>query len=161
MRDIIPRKTRRTVRGHFDAIAASRRKQNRLAAAITAMGAVLLAVDPAAAQLSDNTGTLCGTGVDTGYMFIMSMIVLAGIVFGSVQSGFGLINLNSTDEDSHRKGQRGVKSGATSFSVIFIPVLVTVFLEVLGVNLASCFIPDINVLGGALAIAAIPAEFSD
>lgn len=141
----------------FYAIADSRRKQNRLAAIITALGGLLLAVDPVAAQLSDNTGALCGTGVDTGYMFIMSMIVLAGLVFGSIQSGFGLINMNSTEDDTHRKGRQGLKSGATSFCVIFIPVLVTVFLEVLGVNLASCFIPDINVLGGALAAFAVPA----
>ena len=162
MRERLPTKPKRIAREKFDALADSRRKQNRLAAIITAGGAVLLAVDPVAAQsLSDNTGTLCGTGVDTGYMFLMSMIVLAGIVFGSIQSGFGLINMNSTEDDTHRKGRQGLKSGATSFSVIFIPVLITVFLEVMGVNLASCFIPDINVLGGALAIAAIPAEVSD
>lgn len=152
---------KQTVRDRFDDIAASRRKQNRLAAAITATGGLILAAQPAAAQLSDNTGALCGTGVDTGYMFIMSMIVLGGIVFGSIQSGFGMINLNSTDENAHRKGKNGVKSGATSFSVIFIPVLVTVFLEVLGVNLASCFIPDINVLSGMIALAAVPTEVFD
>ncbi|WP_162993868.1 hypothetical protein [Halalkalicoccus subterraneus] len=151
----------RIARDRFSDLTASRRKQNRLAAVITGLGGILLAVDPAAAQLADNTGTLCGTGVDTGYMFIMSMIVLAGIVFGSIQSGFGLINMNSTEDDTHRKGRQGVKSGATSFSVIFIPVLVTVFLEVLGVNLATCFIPDINVLGGAVAIAAVPTESLD
>ncbi|WP_286047409.1 hypothetical protein [Halalkalicoccus sp. NIPERK01] len=89
------------------------------------------------------------------------MIVLGGIVFGSIQTGFGLINMNSTEDDTHRKGRQGVKSGATSFGVIFIPVLVTVFLEVLGVNLASCFIPDINVLGGMIALAAVPAEVFD
>lgn len=160
MTALTPNQIKQTVRDRFDDIAASRRKQNRLAAAITATGGLILAAQPTAAQLNDNTGALCGTGVDTGYMFIMSMIVLGGIVFGSIQSGFGLINLNSTDENAHRKGQNGVKSGATSFGVIFIPVFVTVFLEVLGVNLASCFIPDINVLGGAVA-AAIPSEAFD
>ncbi|KYH23724.1 hypothetical protein HAPAU_42040 [Halalkalicoccus paucihalophilus] len=156
-----PQTIGRIARDRFGELAASRRKQNRLAAGITGLGGILLAVDPAAAQLADNTGTLCGTGVDTGYMFIMSMLVLGGIVFGSIQSGFGLINLNSTDENAHRKGKNGVKSGATSFGVIFIPVLVTVFLEVLGVNLASCFIPDINVLGGMIALAAVPTEVLD
>lgn len=149
--------TRRQARERFDAVAESRRNQKRLSAAITALGTVLLAVEPAAAQLGENTGALCGTGADTAYVFIMSMIVLAGVVFGSIQTAFGLINLNSTDDDTHRKGQTGLKSGATSFGVILVPIFVTVFIEVMGVNLASCFIPDINVLGGAMMAFAIPA----
>lgn len=53
------------------------------------VGGVFLAIEPAAAQLNENTQMLCGTGVDAAYVFVMSMLVLYGVVMAGVQGGFG------------------------------------------------------------------------
>lgn len=112
------------------------------------LGGVFLAAQPTAAQFGENTEMLCGTGADAAYVFIMSMLVLYGLVMSGIQGGFGLVNLHNTDEDKHRKGEQGLKSAGTSAAVVLIPILLTVFIEAIGVAVASCFVPDIGVLGG-------------
>lgn len=103
---------------------------------------------PAAAQVGETSSDLCGTGLETIYIVIATIIVIVGFVVGSFEGGAGFIKYDNPDPQVSDEGEKRIKSGVVSIvgPPVFFLTLAAV-LEMTDYAIASCFVPDLGLFG--------------
>lgn len=133
--------TTRERAGSWAALAAKR-------VAITSAVLLTTGVLPAAAQVGETSENLCGTGLETMYVLIASVIVIGGFIYGSFEGGAGFIKYDNPDPQVSKAGENRIKSGVVS--IIGPPMfflLVAAALQFTDYAIASCFVPDLGLFG--------------
>lgn len=126
--------------------------------AITALVLLTTGVLPAAAQVGETSENLCGTGLETLYVLIASIIVIGGFIYGSFEGGAGFIAYDNPDPQKSKEGKDRIRSGVVSMigpPMFFL--IIAAALEMTSYAIASCFVPDIGLFGVVMA-AAIPVR---